>query len=184
MAALVDHRFTVKSLETKEYKDEMVKYLQDNLHFAEEGNDQSKLQRALETFARAGELDLEGRALRFLFRRITKLEIKDYIYIIEMLVESDIIVLTSRRQRSDERVQSDGELVNALDDVFAQYPVVIYCLPEERPAIEIDKVWPKVCPDNEYEVEVHIEFPSGCPPNLATRFAAMIHSEGQHCSVA
>jgi hypothetical protein len=182
MAALVDHRFTVKSLETKEYKDEMVKYLQDNPHYAGEGNDQSKLQRALETFARAGELDLEGRALRFLFRRITKLEIKDYIYIIEMLVESDIIVLTSRRQRSDERVQSDGELVvNTLDNAFARYPVVIYCLPEERPAI--DMVWPKVCPENENEVEVHIEFPSGCPPNLSTRFAAMIHSEG-HCSVA
>jgi hypothetical protein len=158
--------------------------LQDNPHYAEEVNDHSKLEQALETFARAGELDMEGRALRFLFRCITKLEIKDYIYIIEMLVESDIIVLTSRRQRSDERVQSDGELVNALDDVFAQYPVVIYCLPEERPAIEIDKVWPKVCPDNENEVEVHIEFPSGCPPNLSTRFAAMIHSEGQHCSVA
>ena len=78
MAALVDHRFTVKSLETKEYKDEMVKYLQDNPHYAEEVNDHSKLEQALETFARAGELDMEGRALRFLFRRITKLEIKDY----------------------------------------------------------------------------------------------------------
>ena len=56
----------------------MVKYLQDNPHYAEEVNDHSKLEQALETFARAGELDMEGRALRFLFRCITKLEIKDY----------------------------------------------------------------------------------------------------------
>ena len=75
-------------LKTKEYKNEMVKYytyyvyyfdLQDNSHNAKV-NDQSKLEQALETLGRAGELDLEGRALQFLFRRtsITKLEIKDY----------------------------------------------------------------------------------------------------------
>jgi hypothetical protein len=96
-------------LKTKEYKNEMVKYYtyyvyyfdsQDNSHNAKI-NDQSKLEQALETLGRAGELDLEGRALQFLFRRtsITKLEIKDYIYryTIEMLLNSDIIDLTSRQ---------------------------------------------------------------------------------------
>jgi hypothetical protein len=93
MAALV-----LVDLKTKEYKkDEMVKYtyyvydLQDNPHYAEEANDQSKLEHALETLGRAGKL--EGRALQLLFRRtsITKLEIKGYIYryTIEMLLKSD-----------------------------------------------------------------------------------------------
>ena len=89
-------------LKTKEYKNEMVKYytysvyyfdLQNNSHNAKV-NDQSKLEQALETLGRAGELDLEGRALQFLCRRtsITKLEIKDYYMIYHIAKQQRTII--------------------------------------------------------------------------------------------
>jgi len=56
---------------------------------------------------------------------------------------------------------------------------VLYRLPmEPTDGKSLDRAWPAQCPDGKSQFEIRIDFPLGCPVNVAANVVASAHSLG------
>lgn len=124
-----------------------------------------ELKNAIRRYIVSGKL--EQNVLKFLWQNI-KLAPTDYISVVKMLVDSGVIFLSSFN--------------NAREDI-ERYHVVLYRLPSHPDTSLLEKAWPTECPTNQKQIELRFDLNAGCPPCLAARFAAKVHSLG-HCSYA
>ena len=128
---------------------------------------------SMENLLTSGYLDTNS--VDFLLRDVP-LEYQDYEPFLRMLIDSGIIFKSSSDLSSNDNNNEDSQDMNP---PLEGHAVILYRLKETCNTEVLEKVWkPKA-----FHMELRIFLPRGCPPSLAAKFAASIHSLG-HCRYA
>jgi GTPase SAR1 family protein len=157
MKAFTNHTMTINELESDQFK----QYVTDNNLSSDACG---KLRISFAKLIDHGHLRSD--VLKYLLRRLP-IDTRDYDLIIQMLVETFAIFLSSNQTDSTSQIVHD--------------PVLLFRLPKHPDFGVIKKHWPKEC-GNRHQLEIRFEFLYGCPASLAGRFAASIHSLGIYLS--